>query len=310
MRARRYIASTLLLAVGAVTLGAQSAHVADSLLQSGALIRAESLYYAAVRNRPGDPNARFALGRYLVSRGAPRVGATLMEEAIRFGGDRPAIERELAPIYLAVGDFHSLGALTAAPQAERDRAKYLEAHETRTIAPDSVVSVSFKDAQGSDIGMISLRINGRVVEAPINSRVHGILISDAAASAMHLHVFPGGTTGVAAVADSITIGALVARNMPVTIGKTESKDALIGLDALAKFSPTFDGHGSKLTLRIGITPPTTITGERLPTLLTGSEFRVLENGAWVAMTNASIASMLRDHRWTLDARRGQIVVVR
>jgi hypothetical protein len=111
-RSSRLRASVALAAVATLCavsrMDAQSTRLADSLLQSGVLMRAESLYYAAVRARPSDPNARQALGRYLVSRGAPRVGATLLEEAIRFGGDKPAIERELAPIYLATGEFHSL----------------------------------------------------------------------------------------------------------------------------------------------------------------------------------------------------------
>src|SRR5512143_1475621 len=81
---------------------------ADSLLRDGAIGRAESLYYAAARARPRDPAARWQLGRYLISRGALRVGATLVEEAVRFGLDPRVGAATLAPVYLQVGEYHQL----------------------------------------------------------------------------------------------------------------------------------------------------------------------------------------------------------
>src|SRR4051812_11276028 len=89
----------LLIATGA---HAQSVRVADSLLQRGSLARAESIYYAATRARPRDPVARWSLGRFLVARGAPRVGATLFEEALLFGGAPTMITPDLVPVYLAI----------------------------------------------------------------------------------------------------------------------------------------------------------------------------------------------------------------
>ena len=85
----------------------------------GALQRAESLYYAAARAHPRDPAARWALGRYLVARGAPRVGMTLFEEAIQFGGDASKIGADLAPVYLSLGEYQKLSALRAAPIPKR-----------------------------------------------------------------------------------------------------------------------------------------------------------------------------------------------
>src|SRR5205814_1320064 len=96
-------------ALGALVVSAaraQSVRAADSLLERGRLDRAESLYYAATRVRPRDPVARAALGRYLAERGAQRVAVTLLEEALQFGGDAPAISAELAPLYLTLGDYH------------------------------------------------------------------------------------------------------------------------------------------------------------------------------------------------------------
>ena len=42
---------------------AQQSQMADSLLQRGLFEQAESMYYAAVRASPRDPNARLQLGR-------------------------------------------------------------------------------------------------------------------------------------------------------------------------------------------------------------------------------------------------------
>ena len=112
MTQRHLLVGILTILVGGATARAQTT-LADSLLGRGALDRAESAYYGAVRARPHDPVARFALGRYLAERGAPRVGATLMEEAIQFGGQPRVIAADLAPIYLEIGDYHGLTTLSA-----------------------------------------------------------------------------------------------------------------------------------------------------------------------------------------------------
>lgn len=296
--------------------GAQTAR-ADSLLHAGALARAESLYYAGVRTHPGDPGARLALGRYLVARGAPRVGATLLEEAIRFGGDRPAIERELAPLYLSMAEYHLLAALAAAPAPEKERAKWLVAHETRTVAPDSLVGVAFHpSADSSSLGHIPVHINGRAFEAAVSPRAQGIIISDAAAGTLHLHVFVGPGSGdrsaaVLGTADSLAMGALTIRNVPVSIARLAARETVeVGLDMLAKFSPTFDPRAGHAVLRVGAPVSQTLIGDRLPTLGAGLDFRVLQPGGWVSITSPAIGSLLRDHRWTLDARRGQLVIER
>ena len=81
---------------------------ADSLLASGRVSTAESVYYATSSARPRDAVARAALGRYLASRGALRIGAVLLEEARLFGGDSTTIARTLAPIYGSLGDYRAL----------------------------------------------------------------------------------------------------------------------------------------------------------------------------------------------------------
>jgi hypothetical protein len=50
------------------------------------------------------------------------------------------------------------------------------------------------------------------------------------------------------------------------------------------------------------------TGQRFATLSTASDVRIERAGGWVSLAQPSIARMLRDHAWTFDARRGELVV--
>jgi hypothetical protein len=146
---------------------------ADSVLEHGALAQAESMYYAAVRARPRDPVARRELGEYLVERGAPRVGMTLFEEAQRFGAEPRMVSRLLAPVYLSLGEYHSLAGLPSPPlsRSEHERARWLESHPTTIATPDSTVIGTYRETPGSEsLGHITIRINGRPVDASRASR--------------------------------------------------------------------------------------------------------------------------------------------
>src|ERR1051325_8633618 len=90
-----------LLVAAAMPAAAQRANGADSLLAAGNLVGAESSYYASVRVRPRDPQARRQLGRFLAERGALRVGAVLLEEARQFGADPATGARDLVPLHPA-----------------------------------------------------------------------------------------------------------------------------------------------------------------------------------------------------------------
>jgi hypothetical protein len=308
------IAAASIAAVPPTVIAAQSVRVADSLLQAGALFRAESIYYAAARARPRDPIARWALGRYLVSRGAPRVGVTLLEESLKFGGEPAIVGRDLAAAYLAIGDYADLAVLSSATAAERQRAKYIAAHSSRVVAPESSVVAAFHPSGDSAaIGRITIRINGHTLDAVVSARVQGILIADTSAVARSLHVFgaprsQASRSPVLAAADSVAIGRLSMIEVPIVIDRLERRSgATIGLDALARFAPTFDPAANRITLHPGGTVPR-IDGQRFETLMTPSDVRVARTGGWISLTRSPIAQLLRAHRWTLDARRGELVV--
>ena len=313
------LATAIIFATPGVVV-AQSAR-ADSLLNAGGLQRAESLYYAAVQVRPRDPAARYALGRYLVSRGAPRVGATLFEEALQFGGDASLVGADLAPLYLSLGEYHKLSALktSALSSAERERARWLVAHTTKTTAPDSVTTVPYrKPANSASLGQMTVRVNGRSVEAAIVTREHGIVISDTNALAKRLRTFRvpaeqrSGAGGVPAVADSIAFGRLSLTDYPVTVRSLpDGQQMIVGLDVLARYAPTFDPRTERISLRASgtVSRGTTIADE-FATLFTRSDVRILQAPGWVGFDQPQIARVLASRRWTLDARRGLIAIER
>jgi hypothetical protein len=302
--------------LAAPPLRAQALRAADSLLAAGKLARAESAFYAAARTRPRDPVARFALGHFLVERGATRVGATLLEESLQFGGDPVFVGRELARAYLATAEFAPLAALAAASPAQRDRAKWLTTHEPRVIAPDSVISV--KLAPGGDstsLGLVAARVNGVAIALSLSSQVQGIVVSRATVSGRRPRIFTAGvdSTGdgdLLAVADSLSIGRLTMLNQPVVVATLPpGTQGLIGLAALGRFAPTADSKLGTLTLRPDGSVRDTVPGDRLPTLDQATGVSVLRSGVWIA-SPADVARLLRNRGWTFDAKRGTLIVER
>ena len=302
---------------------AQSIRLADSLLERGALDRAESLYYAAVRARPHDAVARWALGRYLAERGAPRVAATLMEEALQFGGDSHMIGPDLAALYERLDEYRELLALGGAPLSagERNRASWLLEHPTRVIAPDTLLVAQYREAPAPSgyLGTLTIRVNGRPLDAAIAPRASGLVIADTNAIVQRLHRFPTpagsaarGNPSLAAVADSIGIGRLSLTNVPVSVAPIDGGyQAAIGVDLLDRFAPTFDARASRVELRPAgsIAPGSAPVGATsLPTLLTADELRVRQAGGWLAASSPQIVGLLAGRRWTLDARRGLLIV--
>ena len=314
-RARAAIGATLLLAVHRALPAQQTEARADSLLRDGEIARAESLYYAAARARPRDPDARFALGRYLISRGALRVGATLIEEAVRFGLDSAVGAATLAPVYLQIGEYHALAALPASSMgaAELARARWLVQHPPRIVAPDSIIATSYRPAAGSGaIGTIPIRVNGRSLDATVSARVHGLVISDTTALASQLHRFGGGgvsSRGVPAVADSLAVGRLAISNAAVTIASGIDAPAMIGLDAFTQYAPTFDPPARRVLLHPTGVPAAAPAGATvLQTLEMDNELLVARGGGWASLTSPVLASLFRDRRWTVDIKRGRILI--
>lgn len=290
---------------------------ADSLLATGRVAAAETLYYAASSARPRDAVARAALGRYLAARGALRPGAVLLEEARQFGGDTAGIARSLAPIYGSLGDYRALASLPASPlsAAEQKRVRWLVSHAPVLEFPDTVAVLSYRPlTDGTGIGVLSLGIGERTLDAVIDQRVSGILLRGKAARRRGgLRVFGEDSTGAVAVVSELHIGDVTLSNVRARLDSASSsikrrrEDVVMGLDVLRALAPAFDPTTKTITLRRGQIPPTTV-GTRAPMLLDERGLRFVVGGHWETGESPAAAKLLGTQRWTLDAKHGTLIL--
>ena len=281
---------------------------ADSLLAAGRLDDAETLYYTATRLRPRDPVARAALGRYLAARGAPKVGAVLIEEARRFGGDSARLASALVPIYARAGDYASLVALqpNVLDEAERRRARYLRDNPPEARLRDSVALISYRPiADGEGFGTVILRIGRTEYPARIDPRVTGLVLPASARDDVRDFGLAGARR--LGVVRNLRIGGTVFSNVPAAVGHPDEA-VRIGFDVLAAYSPSFDPAAGMLTLRRVERRSPVPAGARMPALFDGNGMRLLLNGAWFQSTSSTLAMLLATRAWMWDHRRGDVVL--
>lgn len=293
---------------------------ADSLLAAGRLAQAERLYYSTSNAAPRDPAPRAALGRFLAARGALRIGAVLLEEARQFGGDTAAIARALAPVYEALGDYRTLASLPRSPlsPAERQRAAWIGANQQTLEFADSIATVTYRPtANGEGLGVVSLRVGDRRVDAMIDPSTSGLLLRGPAARKRDgLRVFGKDSLGVVAAVPALSVGGVTLGNVPARIddsvrGASKRRAdtlSVLGLDVLRRLAPTFDPAGQTLVLRRSGQLSDATRGNRLPFLFDENGLRVLADGHWETAPAHNTALMLASRRWTLDSRRGDIIL--
>jgi hypothetical protein len=292
---------------------------ADSLLASGRVTMAESLYYAASSARPRDAVARAALGRYLASRGALRIGAVLLEEARLFGGDSASIARSLVPIYGSLGDYRALATLPASPLStvERERVHWLVSHPPVLEFPDSIAKLGYKPtSDGSGLGVVSITIGDRRMDAVIDPSVSGIVLRGRTArSHGGLRLFGEDSSGVVGVVSELHLGDVVLSNVPARleaenehVAKSARQGAFIGLDVMRRLAPSFDPALDTLTLRRSGQVAQATVGTRAPMLLDAQGLRVLVDGRWQSGASPTAGKLLASRPWILDARRGTLVL--
>jgi hypothetical protein len=291
---------------------------ADSLLAAGRVTAAESLYYAASSASPRDPGARAALGRYLAARGALRIGAVLLEEARVFGGDTASLARALVPVYRALGDYRALAALPKSPLSppEQDRAEWLVTHPQTLEIEDSVAVMTYRPVgDGTGVGVVSIHLGERTIDALIDPRVSGLVLRGAAARrGGDLRVFGNDANGGVAVAPVLRIGGVTLANVAARIdtgaaptGQRNAVTARLGLDVLRRLAPTFDPRSSTLILRRSGQIAQTSPGTRSAMLLDETGMRLLVRGRWESTTAHAAALLLGTQRWSFDGRRGEVL---
>jgi hypothetical protein len=290
---------------------------ADSLLRSGRVFAAETLYYLAARETPRDPTARLALGRYLAARGALKVGAVLMEEARYFGGDGKVVAAQLAPIYARLGDWRALASLPGTPLAypERARAEVLKETPSEVSGPDSVV-VPYRPATEGTLGTVTVVIGGDTVDARIDASLEGIVLDTTWLTGRGggLRIFKSqyesDPTTFAALVPRIAIGEMTLTQVPARFEAADGASPRIGLDVLARLTPTFEPAAEALTLRSKPPAPGTLPGERHPTLTYPAGVWLIEDDGVRSLTSDAGRELLNGAAWTLDAKRGEVVIVR
>jgi hypothetical protein len=292
---------------------------ADALFRAGNVFQAETLYYHAARVEPRSATPRLALGRYLASRGAFKVGAVLLEEARLFGGDRRLIAEHLAPMYSRLGDYKALATLPATPltESERERAEWLADNGVELSGPDSVV-VALTPAVGPVIGFVQLLVGADTVIASIEPGLTGLVLDTAMVRRPGVKLFypagaAGAPVGAVAVARDIRFGGShgVGRSaVPATLAPLGARTtARIGLDVLERFAPTFSAATNELVLRKnGRAPPPSVACDRIPILLGPGGIAVIRDGVHAVSTPPGRS--LLGARWTLDVRHGEIVADR
>jgi hypothetical protein len=293
---------------------------ADALLKAGRVEAAEALYYREARRRPRDPAARMALGRYLASRGATRIGAVLIEEARFFGASPVLAAIHLAPLYARLGDYKALALLPAAPLSagERARAVWLVKNPPTVMGPDSVtVALTALERDSTSLlGTVAVTIDGQSVVAEIDPAARGLVLDTSRARAPSVRVFVSAPTAVQAGSPAVSavllrarLGNLAFANLPVSLEPLASPTrARIGLDLLGRFSPTFYPTAGRVVLRRSGRVARLLPGERVPLLVEPRDSWVVWQGRPAPLGGDQVTRRLRAARWTLDARRGEIIL--
>src|SRR5690606_14821799 len=95
---------------------------------------------------------------YLASRGAFLIGATLIDEALSFGGDSVSLQTLRSPMLQAAGDWAQLASLSRAPLsgAERARATWLMASPPALQGGDSVTVPFYPSSSAGSLGRFLL----------------------------------------------------------------------------------------------------------------------------------------------------------
>lgn len=323
-RARAVMCAIALLALGLPGAAAAQADVAraDSLLRTGYVTRAERLYFAAVRRRPRDPDARFALGAYLASRGAWRVSGVLIEEARRFGGSPQRAAELLAPVYAQTGAYTSLLSLgVRLPAGELARARWLRTNPGSFAGPEQEVLPLLGAGDARSLGAIRLLVGSDTVRAEIDATVSGLILDRAHVRTPGVRTFDAGPDGThPAVATRVALAMVTMRNAPIVLGDAGGMGrARIGLDWIAQWAPTIDLRTRTLTLRRVGRVPREIAGggERLPVLrwipgVAGAQVP----GPWLAAgggftrLTTDVLLRMRPNRLTYDPRRGELLIER
>ncbi len=281
------------------------------LIARGALVSAESVYYAAVRIRPRDPWARLNLGRHVLARGVGKVAAALLEEARFFGGDQALIMPDLLAAYERAGMWRAIAAFpgSAVGAGDKARAEFLMRHPSGAVGADSAV-LRLEHGDAATLGRMALVIGGDTVRASIDPTVRGVLLDAASARRRGVRVFKQDAGALrVAVVDTVRAGRLTFTNVPARmVAPGDTTGARIGLDWLGDVQPTIDPERYTLTMRRSPVDPRAVRGARVPIVYTEDGWGLVVGG-FSPLTTVEGRTALGERKWTLITARGEIAVL-
>lgn len=144
--------------------------------------------------------------------------------------------------------------------------------------------------------------------ADVAADIEGLVLPATTDMMGAVEVFGSESGATLAVAHTVTIGRLTFRNVPARLEPIVT--ARVGLDLLARLTPTFNLAARTLTLHAGAGAPA--RGDELRILLTfpGVRIAARADAAPVGLESAAGRAALRGARWTLDLKRGAVIVAR
>lgn len=311
---RRVIAVLTMLLVAGATEAQRVRQVetsaADQAIAAGKFGYAENLLFYTSSLNTRDHAARAALGAFMAARGRLLVGATLLEEAMQFGGDSTSIQTRLFEIYRWDGRFAQAASQRLARVAPEVRAAFARvAQAAVTGAPSATVPMQPNEFFG--LGRIAVRVGGERIDADIQPLLSGVQLPAAMPlfAALESVIAHGDTTF--AIAPTIAIGGVMVGPVPVML-VPGIRTGRIGLDVLALLRPSLDQRAGTLTVRSTEPSPTVAESQRRLILLgfPGVSYLARDGEGAVALHTPAGRAGLRGMRWTLDVSAGAILIER
>lgn len=250
---------------------------ADYLFARGSVAAARQRYEALLKSAPNSPDVIERLGYVCHVTGEYKRAIELFDKAISLNPGRrtPILAYSVYPRYM-LRDY--AGALRVLRELESTGYQYktaffsteqlqhlVENPPYRTDGRVDRTTVTFESLD--PLPVVAVRIKSRVVHALIDTGAPQLLVDPAFAAEEHIKLLseqisrgtggrPGQKVGFA-VAESVMLGNLEVRNVPVMLlpVRNFSKlfgvqiDAVLGTETLAQFLPTLDFPGRKLILR-------------------------------------------------------------
>jgi hypothetical protein len=282
---------------------------ADRSIAAGRFGDAESALFDESARAPRAPIPRGALGAFLAARGKLLVGATLLEEAMFFGGDSMSISARLFDVYRWEG-LQARAAMQRHARVSPGLRSTMERVPATKSGGSALATVPLLPNESFGLGRITLRVGNEKVEADIQPLMTGVQLPSSMAlySVVEAVTSSGDTTF--AVAQQISIGGVTIGPVPVML-VPGLQSARLGLDLLALVRPTFDTNARTLTVR-SVESPAAPPVERRDIFLTfpGISFVVQPGQPPVTLHSVGGRAALRGLRWTLDVPAGAIFIER